>query len=70
LPVTTILGFTEMDDGGRLFNTAAVVHKGAVVGLYRKVHPAINRSVYVPGHDAPIFTDHEATRSRTGRRGD
>ena len=53
--VTTILGFTEIADG-RLFNSAAVVHKGAVVGLYRKLHPAINRSIYEPGHDTPVFT--------------
>jgi predicted amidohydrolase len=53
--VTTILGFTEIA-GGRLFNTAAVVHKGVVVGLYRKRHPAINRSIYEPGRDTPVFT--------------
>jgi len=54
--VTTILGFTEIGDDGRLFNAAAVVHKGAVVGLYRKRHPAINSSIYEPGHDTPVFT--------------
>jgi predicted amidohydrolase len=53
--VTTILGFTEVDDDGRLFNSAAVVHKGVVVGVYRKLHPAINRSIYKPGHDMPVF---------------
>lgn len=52
--VTTILGFTEIDDG-RLFNSAAVIHKGVVVGLYRKLHPAINRSIYEAGHDTPVF---------------
>ncbi len=31
--VTTVLGFTELADNGRLFNTAAVYHKGAVLGL-------------------------------------
>jgi predicted amidohydrolase len=54
--VTTILGFTEVDDDGRLFNSAAVVHKGVVIGLYRKRHPAINRSIYASGHDTPVFT--------------
>jgi predicted amidohydrolase len=54
--VTTILGFTERGGAGRLFNSAAVVHQGVVVGVYRKLHPAINTSVYEPGHDAPIFT--------------
>jgi len=53
--VTTILGFTEIGDNGRLFNSAAVVHKGVVVGLYRKLHPAINRSIYESGHDTPVF---------------
>lgn len=43
--VTTIVGFTEIDRRGRLYNAAAVYHKGAVAGVYRKVHPAINRSV-------------------------
>jgi predicted amidohydrolase len=52
--VTTIVGFTEIDDG-RLFNTAAIVHKGLVIGLYRKLHPAINRSIYGSGHDTPVF---------------
>src|SRR2546423_11843049 len=52
--VTTILGFTEIDDG-RLFNTAAVVHKGLVIGLYRKLHPAINRSIYTSGDGTPVF---------------
>src|SRR5881227_52888 len=31
--VATILGFTEIDRSGRLYNSAAVWHKGAVVGL-------------------------------------
>ena len=53
--VTTILGFTEVDDG-RLFNAAAVVHKGMVIGLYRKLHPAINRSIYESGYETPVFT--------------
>ena len=52
--VTTILGFTEIDDG-RLFNSAAVFYKGVVSGLYRKLHPAINRSIYESGHDTPVF---------------
>jgi predicted amidohydrolase len=52
--VTTILGFTEIDDA-QLFNAAAVVHKGVVVGLYRKLHPAINSSIYERGHDTPVF---------------
>jgi predicted amidohydrolase len=53
--VTTIVGFTELADDGRLYNTAAVFHRGAVVGLYRKLHPAIRRSVYQPGSTTPVF---------------
>src|SRR5581483_11692719 len=34
--VTTIVGFTELAADGRLYNSAAVFHRGAVLGLYRK----------------------------------
>jgi predicted amidohydrolase len=53
--VTTILGFTEIDRG-RLYNAAAVFHQGAVAGIYRKMHPAIRRSIYTAGDEAPVFT--------------
>src|SRR5689334_12027135 len=53
--VTTILGFTEIDRTGRLYNAAAVFHHGSVIGLYRKLYPAINRSVYDPGDKMPDF---------------
>ena len=52
--VTTIVGFTEVDRG-RLYNSAAVVHKGAILGVYRKRHPAIRRSVYDAGDTTPVF---------------
>lgn len=35
--VTTILGFTEIDNTGHLYNSAAVYHKGSVIGIYRKL---------------------------------
>ncbi|MFY9826992.1 MAG: carbon-nitrogen hydrolase family protein [Thermoanaerobaculia bacterium] len=54
--VTTILGFTEIDASGRLYNSAAVFHQGSVVGIYRKLHPAIRRSVYQAGDKMPVFT--------------
>jgi predicted amidohydrolase len=55
--VMTIVGFTEIDRRvGRLHNAAAVLHRGSVVGVYRKLHPAINRSVYTPGGEMPVFT--------------
>jgi predicted amidohydrolase len=53
--VTTIVGFTERANGA-LYNAAAVVHRGSIAGVYRKRHPAINRSVYAPGADTPVFT--------------
>jgi predicted amidohydrolase len=54
--VTTIVGFTECDSSGRLFNAAAVFQHGTVAGVYRKHHPAICRSVYTAGDLAPVFT--------------
>jgi predicted amidohydrolase len=54
--VTTIVGFTEISGAGRLHNAAAVFHRGAVVGLYRKLHPAIRKSVYQAGERTPVFT--------------
>jgi len=58
--VTTILGFTEIENR-RLYNSAAVFHKGRVIGLYRKLHPAINRSVYEAGDKLPVFKVGELT---------
>ncbi|PYS94678.1 MAG: carbon-nitrogen hydrolase family protein [Acidobacteria bacterium] len=54
--VATILGFTEINRSGRLYNSAAVWHKGSVVGLYRKLYPAINKSLYEAGDKLPVFT--------------
>ena len=54
--VATILGFTEIDQGGRLYNSAAVWHKGSVAGIYRKLYPAINKSIYTAGDKMPVFT--------------
>src|SRR4030095_8351546 len=59
--VTTILGFTEIDRLGRLYNSAAVFHQGSVLGLYRKLYPAINRSVYQAGNKLPVFKVGELT---------
>jgi len=54
--VTTIVGFTERAANGALHNAAAVLHRGSSAGIYRKRHPAINRSVYTAGTDTPVFT--------------
>lgn len=53
--VTTIVGFTERGRDGHVYNAAAVVRRGSVSGIYRKVYPAINRSVYEPGRELPVF---------------
>jgi predicted amidohydrolase len=53
--VTVVVGFTERDVDGRYYNSAAVYSGGAVVGIYRKHHPAIRRSRYSPSTEAPVF---------------
>lgn len=53
--VTTIVGFTELAPDGRLYNAAAVYHQGMVIGVYRKLHPALRRSIYAAGDTTPVF---------------
>ena len=53
--VSVIVGFTETDNAGTLYNSAAVMHRGEIVGVYRKMHPAINRSVYRAGSRLSLF---------------
>jgi predicted amidohydrolase len=53
---TTIVGFTELGEDGFLYNAAAVFHRGAVAGVYRKLHPAIRQSVYRAGCEVPLFS--------------
>jgi predicted amidohydrolase len=59
--VTCIVGFTELGCDGELYNAAAVFHHGRVEGVYRKSRPAIRRSVYAPGCEAPVFRVGELT---------
>lgn len=59
--VVTIVGFTELADEGTLYNSAAILRRGSVVGVYRKLHPAIHRSVYEPGRTMPVFHVGELT---------
>ena len=54
--VTTILGFTEITGTGQLYNSAAVLHRGSVIGLYRKLYPAIRKSIYRAGDHMPVFS--------------
>jgi predicted amidohydrolase len=44
--VALIVGFTERGPSGCLYNSAAVWVEGRVLGVARKIHPAIRRSVY------------------------
>lgn len=53
--VTTIVGFTELGADRAIYNAAAVFHQGRVTGVYRKLHPAIRRSVYTAGSETPVF---------------
>jgi predicted amidohydrolase len=53
--VTTIVGFTELGNDGKLYNSAAVLHRGELLGRYRKWYPAIHRSVYSAGHEQLVF---------------
>src|SRR5262245_31231285 len=53
--VATVIGFTELGQDGKLFNSAAVFYREKVVGVFRKTYPAINRSVYQPGRAMPVF---------------
>ena len=59
--VATIVGFTEVDRRGQLQIRLQFLHRGAVVGIYRKLHPAINKSVYEPGDKMPVFTVGDVT---------
>lgn len=53
--VAVIVGFTERTRDNVLFNSAAVLHGGAIAGIYRKNHPAIRRSIYRAGKEQPVF---------------
>lgn len=52
--MTVIVGFTERATSGRLFNSAAVLSAGAIVGVYRKVYPG-DRTVIQAGDQLPMF---------------
>ncbi len=52
--MTVIVGFTERDTGGDIFNSAAVVTSGELVGVYRKVFPGY-RTVVQAGVELPVF---------------
>jgi len=43
------------------FTTQRSLHRGSVLGLYRKLYPAINASVYEAGRVVPTFQVGELT---------
>lgn len=48
-------------DGGRLFNSQLVIHRGALVGVYDKVFltgPDADRLGFSPGRAVPVFEAH------------
>jgi predicted amidohydrolase len=49
-----VMGLIEVEDG-RLFNTAIVLDRGAVVGRYRKAHLLGGEQFFSPGNDNHIF---------------
>jgi predicted amidohydrolase len=48
-----IIGVIEIEEG-TLFNTAIVVHRGQLLGKYRKTHP--QEGIFKAGTDYPVFT--------------
>jgi predicted amidohydrolase len=49
-----VMGLIEVEDG-RLFNTAIVVDRGAVVGRYRKEHLLDGEQIFDAGSDSQVF---------------
>jgi len=51
---TLVVGLIE-EHGGRLYNTAAVIHCGQLRGTYRKTHLLASESIFQPGESYPVF---------------
>ena len=51
---TLVIGLIE-EDGGQLYNTAAVIHSGDLVGTYRKTHLLPSEGLFRPGQSYPVF---------------
>jgi predicted amidohydrolase len=49
-----VLGMIEAD-AGRLFNSAVVIHRGVLVGRYRKAHLLDGEQVFTAGEESPVF---------------
>lgn len=54
--VRVIVGFTERDPSGAIFNSAAILADGRITGVYRKVYPGY-RTVFQAGEDLPVFAE-------------
>ena len=51
---TLVLGLIE-EEHGHLFNTAAVIARGQLLGRYRKTHRLGREAFFCPGTDSPAF---------------
>jgi len=51
---TLVLGLIERQDD-RFFNSAAVITRGEVVGVYRKTHLTLGEQTFTAGSDYPVF---------------
>jgi predicted amidohydrolase len=51
---TIVMGLIEVEKG-RLFNTAIVVDRGAIIGRYRKAHLLDGEQIFDAGSDSRIF---------------
>lgn len=51
---TLVIGLIERD-GGRLYNTAAVIRRGRRLGTYRKTHLLSSERIFLPGTAYPVF---------------
>jgi predicted amidohydrolase len=51
---TFVFGFIERENH-RLFNSAAVVQSGKLIGCYRKTHLLAGESIFAPGSAYPVF---------------
>ncbi len=51
---TIVMGLIEVEEG-RLFNTAIVVDRGAIIGRYRKAHLLDGERIFDAGSDSGVF---------------
>jgi predicted amidohydrolase len=54
-PVGMIIGFTERDPSGAIYNSAAIIHAGKVEAVYRKVYPGYD-TIIQAGTDLTVHT--------------